>query len=112
MRCLLPEILGKWYTRPSVPQSDNSQCEQARKNSNDVPKLQQVQQNQGTFCNCHGLNTGMIIGCDNKDCPIQWFHIKCLDINKSSIPKGDWYCPDCQELPEFKGKGKAKKLKQ
>ena len=23
MTCLLPEILGKWYTRPSVPQADN-----------------------------------------------------------------------------------------
>ena len=111
MTCLLPEILGKWYTRSSVPQSDNGQCEQAGQSSNDVPKLQQVQQNQRTFCYCHGPDTGLMIGCDNKDCRIQWFHTKCLDINKLSIPKGDWYCPDCQELPKFKrkSKGKAKK---
>ena len=111
MTCLLPEILGKWYTRPSEPQSDNGQCEQAGQSSNDVPKLQQVHQNQRTFCYCHGPDTGLMIGCDNKDCRIQWFHTKCLDINKLSIPKGDWYCPDCQELPKFKrkSKGKAKK---
>ena len=29
MTCLLPELLGKWYTCPTVPQRDSSQCEQS-----------------------------------------------------------------------------------
>ena len=117
MTCLLPELLGKWYTRPTVPQRDNSQCERAEQSSNsdqsnNMDQLQQIQQNQGTFCYCHGPDTGTMIGCDNKDCSIQWFHIKCLRIKESCIPKGKWYCPDCQKLPKFgkgKGKGTARK---
>ena len=49
--CILPELLGKWYTRP-------------------------------------------------------WFHLTCLNINR--VPKGKWYCPDCQKLPEFNRSKKRK----
>ena len=35
-----------------------------------------------------------MIGCDNKSCPIMWFHVNCLNIN--SIPDGKWLCTDCQ----------------
>jgi len=92
MMCLLPEILEKWYTRPTVPQASNSQCQQTELTSNSDQfnhlddDLQQVQQNQGIFCYCHGPDTGIMIGCDNDDCPIWWFHIKCLKIKEACIP--------------------------
>jgi len=34
-----------------------------------------------------------MIGCDNPDCSIQSFHMKCLKLKV--IPEGNWYCPDC-----------------
>lgn len=34
-----------------------------------------------------------MIGCDNKTCLYEWFHLECVDI--SEIPVGVWFCPDC-----------------
>ena len=39
-----------------------------------------------------------MIGCDNQDCPIEWFHFPCMALDTK--PKGKWYCPKC--LPMFK----------
>ena len=33
--------------------------------------------------------------CDDDDCSIHWYHIKCLQINK--IAKVKWVCPDCKK---------------
>ena len=52
---------------------------------------------------------GDMIGCDNENCQIQWFHLSCLKLTKTQVPKGKWYCPDCHK--SRKGKGK-KTLKQ
>lgn len=41
-----------------------------------------------------------MIGCDNSDCPIEWFHFGCMGL--TSKPKGKWYCPKC--APSFKKK--------
>ena len=35
----------------------------------------------------------MMIGCDNPQCDIQWYHYTCLGIDV--VPEGDWYCPAC-----------------
>ena len=48
-----------------------------------------------------------MIGCDNQDCPIEWFHFGCMDL--SHKPKGKWYCPKC--LPMFKKTEMFKKQK-
>ena len=40
------------------------------------------------------VSYGEMIGCDNQDCPIEWFHFGCLDI--TTKPKGKWYCPKCR----------------
>uniref|UniRef100_A0A0N5AU18 PHD domain-containing protein n=1 Tax=Syphacia muris TaxID=451379 RepID=A0A0N5AU18_9BILA len=34
-----------------------------------------------------------MVMCDNKDCPIEWFHFGCVGL--SETPKGRWYCPTC-----------------
>ena len=93
--CLLPEILGKWYTRPAVSSGTN-QSNQSNSSDNEV----------GQYCYCRGPDEGTMIACDNTDCKIEWFHTKCLKLQ--SIPRGKWYCPDCRKLPCFlKGKGRA-----
>ena len=43
-----------------------------------------------------------MIGCDNKVCKIQWYHLSCLKLDKDKIPKGKFDCPDCH-----KGKRRA-----
>ncbi|OAK98194.1 hypothetical protein IQ06DRAFT_379074 [Phaeosphaeriaceae sp. SRC1lsM3a] len=71
------------------------------------------------WCTCRKPDTGeLMIGCDNDDCPVQWYHGRCLGLE--TAPEGDWLCPTC--APEnavpaaaaskkpgaAKGKGKAK----
>jgi len=61
-----------------------------------------VDPNEPTYCTCQQVSYGEMIGCDNQDCPIEWFHFGCMDL--SHKPKGKWYCPKC--LPMFKKKGR------
>lgn len=49
--------------------------------------------NEPKYCTCHQVSFGEMIACDNKDCPIEWFHFACVDLK--SKPKGKWYCPEC-----------------
>ncbi|XP_074654232.1 inhibitor of growth protein 5-like [Tubulanus polymorphus] len=52
-----------------------------------------VDPNEPTYCLCHQVSYGEMIGCDNADCPIEWFHFACVGLTIK--PKGKWYCPKC-----------------
>ncbi|ESN91510.1 hypothetical protein HELRODRAFT_185182 [Helobdella robusta] len=52
-----------------------------------------VDPNEPTYCTCHQVSYGEMIGCDNPDCPIEWFHFGCVGL--STKPKGKWYCSRC-----------------
>ncbi|KAG8508272.1 Inhibitor of growth protein 5, partial [Galemys pyrenaicus] len=47
-----------------------------------------VDPNEPTYCLCHQVSYGEMIGCDNPDCPIEWFHFACVDL--TTKPKGKW----------------------
>jgi len=100
--CLLPEILENWYTQSPVTSTPSSA--QLSSVSNDAVASTSKKQ---LYCYCHGPEVGTMVGCDNTDCKIEWFHTVCLEMK--SVPKGQWYCPDCWKLPQFsKGKEKGK----
>ena len=117
--CLLPEILGSWYTRPTFKKhSSNSLTDdttpgtsgsrngsaggisESGSDSAGDDKSSDVQEQQ-TFCYCHGPEEGDMIACDNPDCTIEWFHITCLQMERLPKGKAKWYCPDCRILPQF-----------
>lgn len=52
-----------------------------------------VDPNEPTYCICHQVSYGEMIGCDNIDCSIEWFHFGCVGL--TSKPKGKWFCPKC-----------------
>ncbi|XP_054159796.1 inhibitor of growth protein 5-like [Oppia nitens] len=52
-----------------------------------------VDPNEPTYCLCHQVSYGEMIGCDNADCPIEWFHFGCVGLTIK--PKGKWFCPKC-----------------
>ncbi|XP_029563041.1 inhibitor of growth protein 5a isoform X1 [Salmo trutta] len=54
-----------------------------------------VDPNEPTYCLCHQVSYGEMIGCDNPDCPIEWFHFACVDL--ATKPKGKWFCPRCTQ---------------
>ena len=84
---VLPELLGKWYSREpvaSISSTGNEQVEECAHGE--------------LCCYCRKEEYGeLMIYCDNNDCCIQWFHTTCLQI--TTIPKVKWYCPDCQRKP-------------
>ena len=41
-----------------------------------------------------------MICCDNGDCSIKWFHLRCVGLE--TIPDGSWYCPSCKALMDAK----------
>ena len=85
---ILPELLGKWFTRPptNAPQTEDAV------DAAGEPLL----------CYCKTAEKGdHMVGCDNEKCPFKWFHLKCL--NLKNLPKSkQWYCPTCRK--EKKGK--------
>ena len=113
--CLLPEIMGNWYTRPSFTAetsnadlSEDSTATGSSLDHDDTPESADTYYvDQPSYCYCRGPEEGTMIACDNPDCPIEWFHTKCLRLH--TLPKGKtkWYCPDCRKLSKFlRGKGK------
>lgn len=69
-----------------------------------------IDPNEPTYCLCEQVSFGDMIGCDNDECPIEWFHFSCVGLNHK--PKGKWYCPKCRgdtEKTMDKALEKAKK---
>ena len=36
-----------------------------------------------------------MIACDGKSCHISWYHLDCVGMTQSSVPRGKWLCPTC-----------------
>lgn len=54
--------------------------------------------NHKLWCYCSQSDTyDDMIGCDNADCKIQWFHWSCVNLTKDQLPDGDWFCFDCRK---------------
>ncbi|XP_030922075.1 inhibitor of growth protein 2 [Geospiza fortis] len=53
-----------------------------------------IDPNEPTYCLCSQVSYGEMIGCDNEQCPIEWFHFSCVGLTYK--PKGKWYCPRCR----------------
>ncbi|XP_076446921.1 inhibitor of growth protein 1-like [Babylonia areolata] len=56
----------------------------------DVP----IDPNEPTYCLCNNISYGEMIGCDNLNCEIEWYHFPCVQL--TTKPKGKWYCPNCR----------------
>ncbi len=53
-----------------------------------------IDPNEPTYCLCEQVSYGEMIGCDNDECTIEWFHFSCVGLHHK--PKGKWYCPKCR----------------
>ena len=80
---MLPELLGKWYTRsdimPSAAVNDSGSQEH-------------------NYCYCKAELGGTMICYENDECSQgQWFHLTCLKL-KSAPHCKKWHCPYCRKL--------------
>lgn len=90
--CVLPEILGRWYTRKMDLQSQLSPRESWASGD----------------CYCRQSTDEETITCANPECKVSKFHPSCLCIDNLKVPKV-WYCPHCRKLPQF-ARPKSKKM--
>lgn len=54
-----------------------------------------IDDDEPTYCVCKQVSFGKMVACDNRKCPIEWFHFKCMGLTKN--PKGSWFCPMCRK---------------
>ncbi|CAE6522587.1 unnamed protein product [Rhizoctonia solani] len=52
------------------------------------------------YCFCNEKSYGEMIGCDNGNCTIQWFHMDCVGLKPPVPPDMKWYCSKCKENRE------------
>ena len=91
--CILPELLGKWYSKAPIYRC---KAVHPREPLVDITSSSQNDNALDKWCFCRSGESGVMIAYDNDDCPMQWFHTRCLKIK--SIPKGKWYCPECRKV--------------
>jgi len=58
------------------------------------------------YCYCNEVSYGNMIACDNDDCPREWFHLACVNLDKPPTGRTKWFCSD--ECKETHTKTKAK----
>eukprot|EP00794_Sanderia_malayensis_P017180 gene17180-18909_t len=87
--CILPEILGRWYTKKPT-------------------SIAEGEIKDGICYFRENLNDKATVSCSNDNRPVSEFHLACvLPKNVSKVPK-KWYCPHCRKLPAFKVQKKKK----
>ena len=91
--CILPELLGKWYTRHR-PTTGNTDLES-----------QECEEDDGSWCSCKERKGGDMVGCDNRSCVTKWFHLECVGL--SAVPRGKWHCTTCQQQRNRKRKANS-----
>ncbi len=118
--CILPELLGKWYTRSnkvyaidfgasSSNISTSCASTSVSTESSNIASTSVDNSELHYYCYCRGSeDSGDMIGCDNDECKIEWFHLYCLKIK--TVPKGKWYCPECRKLSQFSRRSKKQKM--
>ncbi|SMN18598.1 similar to Saccharomyces cerevisiae YNL097C PHO23 Probable component of the Rpd3 histone deacetylase complex, involved in transcriptional regulation of PHO5 [Maudiozyma saulgeensis] len=52
------------------------------------------------YCYCNQVAYGEMVGCDGDSCELEWFHLPCIGLE--TLPKGKWYCKDCQNKLKLK----------
>jgi len=67
-----------------------------------APKRRAPKSKKRLWCLCRSGDKGWMIKCDAADCPIQWFHFRC--VNLAAKPKGKWHCQTCK--PKMVSSGK------
>ena len=50
------------------------------------------------YCYCNEVSYGNMVACDYSDCPREWFHLGCVNMEKAPNARTKWFCSDeCKE---------------
>jgi len=68
----------------------------------DEGELEEVDDPDKVYCICGTVSWGEMLGCDDEDCPKQWYHLACLGLTEA--PKGSFVCDECRKRREAEEK--------
>ena len=75
---------------------DHSTSDDAHSFDNNNALLNGITRTTGLWCYCkQDESFDYMIGCDNQDYPIQWFHLSCVQMRMEEVLEGEWFCPEC-----------------
>ena len=80
VKCILPEIIGRWYTRQSLAALDASAIPTGSGGELDVTSGNDLTDTtKEVYCICKGIDDGRrMVMCENDDCKSgTWFHFEC-----------------------------------
>lgn len=98
---ILPELVGKWFSRLPVVQAEAPVTnEPDTKSADELQDTASSSSSEEKWCYCKSEASGTMIGCENDDCEIKWFHVECLRLSR--VPKGKWYCHECKDKAKKK----------
>lgn len=89
--------------------SSQRERERTREREVSVSEDEEVdEQDDRTYCYCNQPSFGEMVGCENSECPREWFHIQCLGLK--TVPSEEhWYCPECRTALEAQSGNKKRK---
>ena len=76
---VLPEIIGKWYTRIPVADEDGT-VPFPESDLDDEDTVDSDEDPSKLWCYCNQPSSGEMIMCGSKKCNIKWFHFSCLGL--------------------------------
>lgn len=80
-------------TRKRVDESDGTRDRKRR----DTGLSKEVEsEDERRYCYCGGASLGPMIGCDGRDCEMEWFHVECTGITALPAKEEAWYCDACK----------------
>ena len=59
-------------------------------------------EDKALYCICKQPSAGFMVACDNRNCPIEWFHGTCVGVTSAEVENRTWYCSDCRRERERK----------
>ncbi|XP_060085336.1 uncharacterized protein LOC132564723 [Ylistrum balloti] len=99
---IMPELVGKFYSHPSRTSHAETRQDGPLNVVNGATTLpgddRVIDDKEHVYCICQQPETPdrEMVACENENCKLEWFHLDCLKLTKSRLPKGKWYCPDCK----------------
>lgn len=57
---------------------------------------QSTNNNVPIYCICKQPAFGDMVGCDNENCEVEWYHYPCVNLTRP--PKNKWLCPTCTQM--------------
>uniref|UniRef100_A0A3B3BU65 Inhibitor of growth protein n=1 Tax=Oryzias melastigma TaxID=30732 RepID=A0A3B3BU65_ORYME len=89
-----PEEVGASREKRAKTSSKKKKRSKGKSEREVSPPDLPIDPDEPTYCLCEQVSYGEMIGCDNDECPIEWFHFSCVGLHHK--PKGKWYCPKCR----------------